>query len=102
MRAAHEVTGLPYPEATGFLAGFAHIIGGYDAGYYGYLWSEVYGDDMFSRFEQEGVTDPGVGRDYRRAILEPGGTRDAIDLLRDFLGREPDDRAFLRKLGLGG
>ncbi len=97
---ATAVAPFPPDPATFFPASFGHLMGGYDAGYYGYLWSEVYGDDMFSRFEEQGVTSPAVGRDYRRAILEPGGTRDAIDLLRDFLGREPDDRAFLRKLGL--
>ncbi|MDX1745516.1 MAG: M3 family metallopeptidase, partial [Halobacteriales archaeon] len=73
---------------------------GYDAGYYGYLWSEVYGDDMFSRFEEEGYTSPEVGRDYRREILEPGGSRDGIEHLRAFLGREPDDRAFLANIGI--
>ncbi|MBY5162940.1 M3 family metallopeptidase [Salsipaludibacter albus] len=99
-REAADVTPFPPDPDTFFPASFGHLMGGYDAGYYGYLWSEVYGDDMFSRFEAEGVTSPSVGRDYRRAVLEPGGTHDAIELLRDFLGRDPDDRAFLRKLGL--
>jgi Zn-dependent oligopeptidase len=55
---------------------------------------------MFSRFEEEGYLDPGVGRDYRRRILERGGTADGIDLLRHFLGREPNNRAFLANLGI--
>ena len=76
------------------------MMAGYDAGYYGYLWSEVYGDDMFSRFDEEGVTSNQVGMAYRRAVLEPGGSRDGADMLRDFLGREPDNRAFLKKLGI--
>lgn len=100
-RRATEVSLLPFHEGTFFPASFGHMLGGYDAGYYGYLWSEVYGDDMFSRFEQEGVTDPAVGMEYRRAILEAGGTRDGLDLLVDFLGREPSNEAFLRKLGIG-
>jgi Zn-dependent oligopeptidase len=99
-RRAHEVTGLPFHEGTFYPASFGHLFSGYDAGYYGYLWSKVYGDDMFSRFEREGVTNPAVGSDYRRAILEPGSTRDAADLLRDFLGREPNNEAFLRHLGV--
>lgn len=90
----------PYEEGTYYPASFGHLLGGYDAGYYGYLWSEVYGDDMFSRFEEEGYLDPGVGRDYRRHILERGGTADGLDLLRDFLRREPDNRAFLANLGI--
>ncbi len=101
-RRATEVALLPLHEGTFFPASFGHMLGGYDAGYYGYLWSEVYGDDMFSRFEEEGVTDPGVGASYRRSILEAGGTRDGMDLLYDFLGREPTNAAFLRKLGIGG
>lgn len=97
---AWSVTGLPLPEDTFDPASFAHVMGGYDAGYYGYLWSNVYGDDMFSRFEEEGVMSPIVGAAYRQQILERGGSRDAADLLRAFLGREPSDRAFLRRLGI--
>jgi Zn-dependent oligopeptidase len=99
-RKAHEVTSLPYLEGSFFPAGFGHLMGGYDAGYYGYLWSEVYGDDMFSRFEALGVTSPEVGSAYRGEILEPNGIRDAIDLLRAFLGREPSNEAFLGKIGI--
>jgi Zn-dependent oligopeptidase len=99
-RRAIAVTLLPYHEGTFFPASFGHLLAGYDAGYYGYLWSEVFGDDMFSRFEAEGVTSDTVGRAYRREILERGGSLYAADLLRNFLGREPNNRAFLRKLGI--
>ena len=99
-REAFAVTGLPFHEETFFLAGFGHLMGGYDAGYYGYLWAKVYGDDMFSRFEAEGVTAPAVGMAYRREILEPNGARDAAELLHAFLGREPSSEAFLRELGI--
>ncbi len=57
---------------------------------------------MWRRFEEEGITNPEVGMEYRREVLEVGGSRDAIDTLRAFLGREPDNGAFLRKLGIGG
>ncbi len=98
-RRTAEVTGLPHHEGTFFPAGFGHLFG-YDAGYYGYLWSKVFGDDMFSRFEEEGILSPQVGRAYRVKILEQGGSRDADELLRDFLGREPSKDAFLSHLGI--
>ena len=93
---------LPPHEGTFALASFGHLMGGYDASYYGYMWSEVFGDDMFSKFEQVGVTNPEVGMAYREAVLAKGGTVDGDQLLRDFLGREPNNEAFLRKLGISG
>lgn len=97
---AESVALFPHQDGTFFPASFGHLLGGYDAGYYGYLWSKVFGLDMFSRFEEAGVTSPDIGLAYRRAILEPGGSKDAADLLRDFLGREPSNAAFLAHLGL--
>ena len=101
----HEATAyslMPFHEGTFSPASFGHLMGGYDASYYGYMWAEVFGDDMFSRFEAEGVTNPEVGMSYRREVLERGGTLDADVMLRNFLGREPDNGAFLRKLGITG
>lgn len=95
----HEITGFPYPEGTHFQSGFGHLFG-YDAGYYGYLWSHVYGDDMYTRFEEAGPLNPEIGRHYRHVILEQGGAVDGMDLVREFLGREPNSAAFLRGLGL--
>jgi thimet oligopeptidase len=92
---------MPHQEGTFFPASFGHLLGGYDAGYYGYLWSKVFGLDMFSVFEEEGVTSSEVGLQYRRKILEKGGSEDASELLRTFLGREPNNEAFLRHVGLG-
>lgn len=99
LRELYPITGFPYPEDTHFQSGFGHLFG-YDAGYYGYLWSRVFGDDMFTRFEQAGVLDAPTGLAYRRAILERGGTVDGDELVRSFLGREPNSDAFLRELGL--
>jgi len=95
-----ELFGYEVLKGTHFPASFGHMMGGYDAGYYGYLWSEVYAQDMFSRFEKEGLLNSKTGGDYRHAVLESGNMRDAIELLREFLGREPNSQAFYRKLGI--
>ena len=80
-RELHSITGFPFPEDTHFQAGFGHLFG-YDAGYYGYLWSRVFGDDMFTRFEAPGrvsrgggggvsAGDSGAGRDGGRRSVDP-------------------------------
>ncbi|MCB1246385.1 MAG: oligopeptidase A, partial [Acidimicrobiia bacterium] len=99
-REANTLTQLPFHEGTFLASGFGHLMGGYDAGYYGYLWAMVYGDDMFSVFTDEGVLSPDVGRRYRDEVLATGRSRDAIDHLRAFLGRDPNTDAFMRKMGL--
>jgi thimet oligopeptidase len=84
-----------------FQAGFGHLANpGYVAGYYGYQWSLVYAQDMFSRFRELGMLDPKAGAMYREKILSRGGTMDAIDMIKDFLGREPSMDAYLEYLGL--
>ena len=95
----HQITGFPYPPGTHFQSGFGHLFG-YDAGYYGYLWSHVFGDDMYTLFEAAGPLDTATGRRYRTTVLERGGSIDGNDLVREFLGRAPNNAAFLRGLGL--
>lgn len=90
---------IPMSAGTHPEASFGHLMG-YDSGYYGYLWSKVFAEDMFSRFEAEGVLNPVIGRLYRQAILEQGSSKDEAAILRDFLGREPNEKAFLKSIGL--
>ncbi len=95
-----KISLIPMSPGTHPEAGFGHLMGGYDAGYYGYLWSKVYAQDMFSLFEKEGILNPELGRRYRTLILEPGGSIEESVSLRRFLGREPNDEAFFKSIGL--
>lgn len=94
-----EMFGMDVSADQLWAAGFGHLMG-YDAGYYSYLWSEVYAADMFTRFRNEGVTNPRVGMEYRNKILEVGSSRDEMESVKDFLGREPNNEAFLKDMGL--
>jgi thimet oligopeptidase len=96
-----EIMSFPEDPQSHFAAGFGHMMSGYDAGYYGYLWSEVFAADMFTRFAREGVLNPKTGREYRDIILAKGRSEDPDQLLREFLGREPNENAFLRQIGIG-
>ena len=98
--AAQKVTTITYPKDINHLAAFGHLLGGYDAAYYGYLWAEIIGDDLFSRFENEGVLSNSVGIDYKNKILKPGGTVPAENMVQDFLGRKWNDDAFLAQKNL--
>ncbi len=93
---------LSYPENTSYLASFGHIAGGYDAGYYGYAWADVIAADLASIFKhsEEGFMDPEVGMRLRKEIFEPGNARDVNVSVKTFLGREPNNEAFIESLGL--
>ena len=97
---AQKVTTITYPKDINHLAAFGHLLGGYDAAYYGYLWAEIIGDDLFSRFENEGVLSNSVGVDYKNKILRPGGTVPAEIMVKDFLGRKWNNEAFLSQKNL--
>ena len=96
-----QVLGQEPAAGLQFGASFGHLMGGYDAAYYGYIWSLVYAQDMFSQFPQNDISSPDVGTRYRREILERGNMNDPQDLLRAFLGREPNSDAFVELLHVG-
>lgn len=81
-------------------ASFGHLMGGYDAGYYSYLWSEVYAASVFARFEAEGILNSTVGQSYREQVLEQGNMQDGTVLIRAFLGHDPTPDAFFSSLGI--
>jgi thimet oligopeptidase len=82
-------------------ASFGHLMGGYDAGYYGYLRAETYAVNMFYRWFKNGhVLDPKAGMRYRRLLLEVGATKDSLVSLTNFLDCEPDDKYFMIDKGL--
>lgn len=84
---------------TARIASFGHL-NGYAASYYGYAWSLVFAEDMFSVMEKEGMMNPKAGLRFRKTVLAPGGTKDPMDIVRDYLGREPNNEAFKRSIGL--
>jgi thimet oligopeptidase len=80
-------------EGTHFHAGFGHLEG-YTSAYYTYMWSLVIAKDLFSAFDADDLFAPDVARRYRDAVLAPGGSKDAADLVTDFLGRPYNTEAF--------
>lgn len=95
-----KIRGLPLTKGTIPQASFGHIMGGYDAGYYGYLWSEVIAEDFFGEFKKNGIFNPETGLKFRREILEKGGTLDEEKMVENFLGRPADNKPFLKSIGL--
>lgn len=97
------------PDVTGVSNGgtfthgyssFGHIMGGYDSGYYGYKWSEVFAADMYHTKFSANPLDSTAGAEYRDKVIGRGGSRDQWESLKDFLGREPNNIAFLKEMGI--
>jgi oligopeptidase A len=96
-----QIAVIKAPDYNRFQNGFGHIFaGGYSAGYYSYLWAEVLSADAFSLFEEQGIFDQTTGDKFRAAILEKGGSDDAMNLFVQFRGREPSNEALLRHRGI--
>jgi Zn-dependent oligopeptidase len=95
--AMESETPVGYISGTQFAGTFAHVVGGYGAGYYGYMWSEVLALDMLSRYGKN-LMNPVVGQRFRRLILAQGGQKPAADMVREFLGRDPSPQAFFDEI----
>jgi len=86
-------TPLGYVAGTTFPSGFAHVAGGYGAGYYGYLWSQAVAADMRTAFGADRL-DPKVGARYRSSVLGEGAQKPPQQVVKDFLGRDGSSQAF--------
>jgi thimet oligopeptidase len=87
----------PYVDGTHFQCAFGHL-DGYSAVYYTYMWSLVIAKDMFAQFDQNHLLAPGVAKRYREAVLAPGGSKPAAQLVHDFLGRDFNEQAWKKWL----
>ncbi len=79
---------------------FSHIMGGYSAGYYSYIWSEVLDADSVEWFKENGGLSRENGEHFRQTLLSRGGSRDAMALFRDFRGRDAEITPLLERRGL--
>ena len=79
---------------------FSHFMGGYSAGYYSYIWSEVLDADSVKWFEENGGMKRENGDHFRNTLLSHGGSRDAMQLFREFRGANPSVEPLLERLGL--
>ena len=122
-QAWHQVTADQIPDADGVLefeakalndagisygpvppryrtAYFSHIMGGYSAGYYSYIWSEVLDADSVEWFKENGGLKRENGDHFRNTLLSRGGSKEAMSLFSDFAGREPNIEPLLERRGL--
>ena len=93
-----KISLMPLSPDTHPQANFGHLMGGYEAGYYSYLWSEVIAMDLFGAFEASGVMNPETGAKYRELILAPGRSYDEAGQVAKFLGRPAGEEAFLKSI----
>lgn len=93
-----KYTPFAYVDDTAFHLSFTHLYG-YSAIYYTYMWSLVIAKDMLTPFKQHGLMNTEWTYRYRDKVLVPGGSQDAADLVKDFLGREYNFKAFEEYLG---
>ena len=91
----------PIVPGTAVSTAFQHIFaGGYSAGYYSYMWSEVLDADAFEAFKEKGIFNKEIAKSFRDNVLSKGGTEKPMVLYKRFRGREPKPDAMLRRSGL--
>lgn len=95
----NKITLFPYRKGTHFEAAFGHL-DGYAAGYYGYLWSKVYAQDIFAEFDKTDVFNTELGKRLKEEIYQKGGSEDELGMVKSFLQREPNSDAFIELLGV--
>ena len=93
-----EILELDSSPLTSEPANFGHLMGGYDAGYYGYAWSLVYAKDLFSEFKKKGMLNSELGMKLRKEVLSKGSIRKSLDSIIVFLDREPSNDEFINSI----
>ena len=99
-RTYEEIKGMKPLAGTHQPASFGHLMGGYDAGYYGYLWSKVYALNIVNEFKRDGMTNQTLGMKFRQEILSKGNMENGNTLLYNFLGTKPGVGVLYQRLGI--
>jgi Zn-dependent oligopeptidase len=92
----YELFGIHLDPSVHMLANWSHMFG-YDSQYYGYQWALVYAHDLFSFFAPN-CMDRELGQKLRTQVLAVGGAKSGLEVLKDFMQREPDTEAFAKWL----
>ncbi|MBN2735242.1 MAG: Zn-dependent oligopeptidase [Methanomicrobiaceae archaeon] len=99
-RICEEIFGRRPPAGISQPASFGHLMGGYDAGYYGYLWAKVYALNIVDEFKKKGMTNRTLGLKFRDEILSKGNMEEGMVLLKNFLGYNPGTGSLYKHLGI--
>lgn len=100
-KAFEETSLLPDISSNCMSTAFGHIFqGGYSAGYYSYKWAEVLDADAFELFKEKGIFDAETAQMFKENVLQQGGTKDPMELYKNFRGQEPNPDALLKRAGL--
>ncbi|KAF9601832.1 hypothetical protein IFM89_023519 [Coptis chinensis] len=89
--------GIPMLEGTNPASCFSHYAIGHEAACYSHIWSEVFAADIFTSKFQDGLPNPYIGLQFRTKVLAPGGSKEPVEILSDFLGREPSVEAYIAR-----